>query len=555
MMPANKDIQVDDNPDSYGSKGQSWATSFIEYMKFIVLHPTYCGMPDALKGDGKIQWETPSNRSGGQYKDSHHKRRDWWRAKAAEVGISDREGQWISRTAKVIHPTGEKPCKRCGQVLRIAYVYPNAHFISRAVNLFEDDMRPDELEEVGLYVRRLVDTRGSQTMQSFPKLFESKAISPPALGENLDAWLEWIEETYVPSEPALLSPGVMSNPPDRFDGFHSFNLCCRGKADTGRHKSNMQFYATDRRVFEYWSEGNWIAADRMMGLVRAKFAEHTCADGGEGPPSADHIGPLSLGFAHRPEFRLLSKSANSSKNNRMTFWDVTYLREQEARGIPIVSWYAAPIWNSLKTRVIDEETALRLSKVMRDNQRQAMSFLALLRDEGHVSFLASLLELEFADFSAEFDGLEIVNFVTSYRALRGSARATKYAAEQKSRRVRIGFEALRSYSVKANRHFKQLNSAAIDLNLELAHQNLSSAPERLLELDKEILGILDQPGAFILEEALREVCTRLPKLADEQVFIAARTHLQAAMQGVAAALTALWDDERYVRSESPFDEG
>jgi Alw26I/Eco31I/Esp3I family type II restriction endonuclease len=386
-----------------------------------------------------------------------------------------------------------------------------------------------------------------------PELFTTRTTTPPDLGEDLEAWLEWIEETLVPSESYLLSPGAMSNAPDRFDGFHSFNRCCRGEADTGRHSTNMKTYTTDRRVFEYWSEGNWIAADRMMGLVRTRFANHPNADGGKGPPSADHIGPLSLGFTHRPEFRLLSKSANSSKNNRMTLWDVSYLRAREAQGVAIVSWYAAPIWRALNPHVTDEETALRLSKIMRDNQRQAMRFLAVLRDQGHAAFLASLLELEYADLDVEFEGLAIEDYVTTYRALHSIARTTKYAAEQKSRRMRIGFEALRSYSTKTNRHFKTVHTEAIERRLRQAHQALSDGPAHILQLDREILSILDQPGTHTCEEALRGVCTRLPKVGDEPTFIDARSHLRTAMQDVAEKLALLWNDERYIRAEFAFD--
>ena len=390
--------QIDDDPNSYGSKGQSWNETFVEYMKFIVLHPNYEGMPDAIKDDGKIQWEAPSNRSGGQYRDTHHRRRDWWRAKASQLGIDIREDKWISRTAKTIHPTGEKPCKRCGRVMLIAYVYPCATLVKRCAKEFGDDLAPEPLEAIGDYVQRLVDTIGVSTLRKLPRMLKTKASTPPNHGEDLDRWLEWIEEVYVSSEPSMLSPGAMSNAPDRFDGFHSFNRCCRGEADTGRHSDNMKSYSTDRRVFEYWSEGNWIAADRMMGIVRAKYHDHPSADGGDGPPSADHIGPLSLGFSHRPEFRLLSKSANSAKNNRMSLWDFEYLCRREDEGEPVASWYARPIWQALRHLVVNEETAGRLSKVMRDNQRQAISFLADIRSHGHATFLASLLELEYADF-------------------------------------------------------------------------------------------------------------------------------------------------------------
>lgn len=547
-------VQIDDDPSSYGSKGQSWNATFVDYMKSIVLHPNYSGMPDAVKDDGKIQWEAPSNRSGGQYKDTHHRRRDWWRAKATEIGVDVNKDKWISRTAKIIHPTAEKPCKRCGRVLRIAYVYPSATLTKRCASVFDEDLVPEPLEAIGEYVQRLVDTCGSAALCKLPKLLKTKSSTPPNHGEDLDRWLNWIEENYVPSEPSLLSPGAMSNAPDRFDGFHSFNRCCRGEADTGRHTQNMKSYSTDRRVFEYWSSGNWIAADRMMGIVRARYSSHPSADGGEGPPSADHIGPLSLGFTHRPEFRLLSKNANSAKNNRMSIWDVEYLRQREDGGAQVVSWYARPIWQSLRDLVVDEETALRLSKVMRDNQRQAISFLTDIRAHGHTAFLGSLLELGYADFDVEFENLVIEDFVTKYGALICSPRTTKYATEQKARRLRIGFEALRSYTSKSNRHYTPIDSTAVEHEIKLAVESLARAENGIQELNREIFAVLDQPSTSTHEEALRKLSAKVPRIEDVQAFVQAKHHLEEAMSAVAAELAAMWNDERYVRAEFAFDD-
>jgi Alw26I/Eco31I/Esp3I family type II restriction endonuclease len=546
--------QIDDDPNSYGSKGQSWNATFVEYMTSIVLHPNYSGMPDAVKDDGKIQWEAPSNRSGGKYKDTHHRRRDWWRAKATEIGIDVLRDKWISRTAKTIHPTGEKPCKRCGRVLRIAYVYPNTTLVERCAKVFGEDLVPETLEAIDEYVQRLVDSCGSAILCKLPKLLKTKTSSPPNHGEDLDRWLEWIEEVYVPSEPSLLSPGAMSNAPDRFDGFHSFNRCCRGEADTGRHTQNMKSYSTDRRVFEYWSSGNWIAADRMMGIVRARYSDHLSADGGEGPPSADHIGPLSLGFTHRPEFRLLSKAANSAKNNRMSFWDVEYLRCREVGGTLVVSWYARPIWQALRDLVVDEETALRLSKVMRDNQRQAISFLGQIRNHGHAAFLASLLELGYADFDVRFEELVIEDFVTKYGALICSHRTTKYATEQKARRLRIGFEALRSYAIKSNRHYTPIRSTGVERELRLANESLARAENDIQVLNREIIAVLDQPSTSTHEEALRRLSVKVPRIEDVQSFVQAKHHLEEAMSAVAAELAGMWSDERYVRAEFAFDD-
>ena len=81
-----------------------------------------------------------------------------------------------------------------------------------------------------------------------------------------------------------LGPGAMSNFPDRFDGFHSYNRCCRKREDTGRWDSNMSSYSKDRRAYEFWSDGNIHAANQFM---HSYFFKGT---------SADHIGPISLGF-------------------------------------------------------------------------------------------------------------------------------------------------------------------------------------------------------------------------------------------------------------------
>ncbi len=115
------------DPNQYGSKGQTWHPEFVAYMMEIVTHPAYANMPDAIKNDGKIQWEAPSNRSGGLYQFTHNKRREWWREKATQIGIDSSMDQWISRTAKEIHPTGENPWKRCGNVMKIQNVYPKIY--------------------------------------------------------------------------------------------------------------------------------------------------------------------------------------------------------------------------------------------------------------------------------------------------------------------------------------------------------------------------------------------------------------------------------------------
>jgi len=545
--------EIVDDPVSYGSKGQVWHPKFVAYMKAIVTHPVYAGMPDAVKDDGKIQWEAPSNRSSGKYQNTHHKRREWWRAKAVSIGVDLGSSTWISDTAKRIHPSGEKPCKRCGRIVRIAYAYPNGHLRQRLAKTFGEEFEYDPLKPVTELVQRLVDTYDQDALLQLPTLLSTGSVDAPNLGTNIDKWATWIEDVYIPSEPSMLSPGAMSNAPDRFDGFHSFNLCCRGEADSGRHQINLRSYTTDRRVFEYWSEGDWIAADRLMGLIRAKFQDETCADGGDGPCSADHIGPLSLGFTHRPAFRLLSRAANSAKNNRMSLWDVQHLLEAEKQGVCIISWYAEPLWDLRKGEVVDEETALRLSKLLRDNQRIAMCMLSKLLEAGFLTFLASLLELHYAEYNVEFENLRIEDYVTVYESIRKEPRTTKYAKEQKSRRIRIGFEALRSYGMKENRHFFQVCNEQVEQGLANAIDILSKLPEDIHKLDAELAALLIGTGEGASEQAVREITERLHS-ANSGYVSETRKVLSDTMQKVGESLSGLWDDERYVRAPFDFEE-
>jgi Alw26I/Eco31I/Esp3I family type II restriction endonuclease len=421
--------------------------AFLEYAREIVNHPNYAGMPDPIGGKGEIQWEAPSNRQSGKFKDTHHRRREWWRQKALSVGIDpNADSTWISKTAKTIHPFGKKPCKTCGKELDIAYAYPNEHLLRRIRKLsyFDETFDLSEVEHICDLLARLDKKFGSQIYEDLPELLATTSISIPSLPKTITAWTKYLRERYIPQEPRMLSPGAMSNPPDRFDGFHSFNRCCRSTTDTGRSKENLKSYVTDRRVFEYWVDGDWVAADRLMGQVRSNpiFEKADCFNVMQGgvhskPCQADHIGPISLGFTHRPQFQLLCKTCNSGKNNRMYATDVSLLARVEQSGETVVSWFAQEIWNLRKLSAVDAETALRLSKLLRDNRHTYMSLLKMILDGGSYTFLTSLLHLEAADYDPEFVELSARNHLTSFKTINRKSRLTKYATEQKARRIRI----------------------------------------------------------------------------------------------------------------------
>lgn len=535
-----------DAVDLGGFRGQKPHDIFHNYMTAIASHPAFEGMPDAYYDDGRVQWEAPSNRTGGKFKDSHQKRREWWAKQAGILGISTLEDRWISRVAKSIHPTMKKPCKKCGHVMDIRYVYPSKALLARIRKLkfIEADFETSQIEDIFSLISRMHDSYGEQVLKAFA-VFWKGASSLPKASAPLADWLEWIENDLVPKEPRTLSPGAMSNAPDRFDGFHSFNRCCRGEADKGRTVSNLRSYTTDRRVFEYWAAGNWIAADRLMGIIRRDFRDEPCMNGHAGPCQADHIGPISLGFNHFPRFQLLCASCNSAKNNRMYPSDVAWLVEQEGRGEQVISWHTESLWKSLKHQVLTQEHSLRLSKVLRDNRHSYMNALAKIAENGNFGFLASLLELHHADQDVEFVGLRISKHITEFDEIRYTQRDTKYSAEQKARRSRIAFRELLAYFSKINRSAYVVSDAASDASLLFT----------LRELDKmkHLTASLDSAIETALESDPTEADTRFRQIYldfidfDLKIFDAVRGSLRLHMDAVSEILASMWEHERFTR--------
>lgn len=531
---------------SIGFKGQSPHQIFQKYMEKMVSSTAYSGMPDTHYDDGRIQWEAPSNRTGGKFKDSHQRRRDWWARKAESIGISPRQDQWISKTAKAIHPTKNKPCKKCGRVMDIRYVYPSVSLLKKinGLDFVDPGFEGEQTEDIFALLSRLHERYEDDLIVSLPAIFPQRVSA--AKSENLKDWLDWIEIELSPSEPkGILSPGVMSNAPDRFDGFHSFNLCCRKNADTGRSKENLRSYSTDRRVFEYWAAGDWIAADRLMGKIRRDFRNEKCLNGHPGPCQADHIGPISLGFDHHPHFQLLCGSCNSAKNNRMSAGDVAWLVDHESTGDQIISWHSRRAWDRCKGLVKNDENALRLSKILRDNRHSLMASLSLIAGEGHLAFLASLLELKHAEFNVEFVNLRIEDHITKWDGINRIQRETKYAVEQKARRSRIAFAELMTYFHKANRNAFVVENTESRVHLDAVLRLLGKLKSSTEEYDTAIRDAIASSPAFA-DGMFRDIQNRFDNF-DFEIFEEVKVALCDHMNEIGEQLAGMWDDDRFIR--------
>lgn len=532
--------------------------AFLQYEEEIVSHPAYAGMPDLRHDDGTIQWEAPSNRGSGVFQFSHDKRYQWWVEKAKEIGISTDEDKWISKVAKTIHPTKQHPCKVCGRVMDIRYCYLSSNFIKRVQKLsfYDGSVEMEETTHILDFVTSFVDTYGDVAYDSLPGLLKcTQAKEIPNLPHDLSSWTSWIEQSYIPKEPSMLSPGAMSNAPDRLDGFHTFNRCCRSTADKGRSKENLASYSTDRRAFENWSDGNWITANKLMGFINSNpsMKKEHCAkeeNGGHHPRpcSADHIGPISLGFCHRPEFQLLCKPCNSAKNNRMYYTDVLHLIEVEEDGKTVATWYADPIWQKCKGKVTDKESALRLSRVMRDNRNVAMMLLADFIDRNEFLFLFTLLNLEYADYDYDIiPGTTKISHQIVTVDFSRKASTLRYVNIQKTRKIRVAFYSLSEYAKKENRNGYTYTNSKIEALKKQAFIILSNISSNMKTLNASLIAALSDEERVDAEIEAFLSAVDYTALKRTQEFIDVKELLKQIMELVAQELSSNWDDPRYSR--------
>lgn len=532
--------------------------AFLQYEEEIVNHPAYAGMPDLRHDDGSIQWEAPSNRGTGVFQFSHDKRYQWWIDKATEIGINTNEDKWISKAAKKIHPTKLHPCKVCGRVMDIRYCYLSANFMRRVQKLpfYDDTVAMDELTHILDFVSEFIDTYGEKAYESLPYLLKCSQVNEiPKLPNDLSIWTAWISENYIPCEPSMLGPGAMANPPDRLDGFHTYNRCCRPSADSGRSKENLASYSTDRRAFENWSDGNWITANKLMGYVNsnAKMKQETCANAVNGgqhsrPCSADHIGPISLGFCHRPEFQFLCKSCNSAKNNRMYYSDVLHLISVENSGKTVVTWYANGIWQKCKNKVKDKEDALRLSRIMRDNRNIAMMLLAEFLNRKEYLFLLTLLNLQYAECEYDIlpDTISITNHIISVDFSSKSSNL-RYVNIQKTRKIRVAFSSLMEYAKKENRNGYTYSNDEIEKMKQSAFVLLDRVDFSLKEKNNFLIKIIDSDQVSDKEIETFISSISYAELTNIDEYVKVKNILQQIMEKIATELSSKWNDPRYSR--------
>jgi Alw26I/Eco31I/Esp3I family type II restriction endonuclease len=440
---------------------RTWHENFVQYTEMIVAHDNYKGLYFDRGADGRVTWVVTGKSDRGQ------QRRQWWDIQCRKAGIPIKAGCY-AKIAVALHPTKKHICQICGKALSIEYVYPNKNTLKRLNEKLKTDIKP-----FSLTVFEIVKKHGT-TPAAIKKIKASFKIESCGVTQaNLGNYIFKNCQTR-------LSPGVMSNSPDRFDGFHSDGNCCRSESDKGRHKDNLQRYSQDRRVYENWADGNWKMADRLM----AEFAKHNL--------SADHIGPISLGFCHRAKFQPMTKSENSAKNNRMSFADIQTLLADEANGEQVISWHSKYLWDKLKNKISDDIEAVKLSSLMRNNLHQILLVFSIISEKDYNDFLTELLNPQYSFFDYKFKGFNPQT--GDYKKVMTKKLTGKNQQNNVDRYVRIAFESLENYKEKGNRKQYAWDNSEIDNSIIIVLQHLA-------ESDKE--GALNQLKATF--EKLAEI--------------------------------------------------
>ena len=411
---------------------RNWYPEFYQYMDEIVGHPNYQGLPITKKADGTWGWITTKKARIGQA------RMAWCEAKARELGFEVKPGVY-AKVMREIHPTKWKVCQICGRKLSIYYHYPTANTLKALRRQFH--ISYEETDHISDIWEDLLQREFTHAeIAVFWIQRGGLRLSPSAAKDDI---IQALERLCREEGKRILSPGAMADFPDRFDGFHSYNLCCRALEDTGRSEENLRRYTKDRRAYECWSDGNIRAANQFM---KSDYFRGT---------TADHIGPISLGFVHDPCYlRPLSGSENSALRDRLTVDDIGRILQIQARtGVYPMSWYGRLLWEHIRSRYLQfpalTETAYR--DALRQNRSNFMFALWYVMetcgDPGENFLEAAFLRPHYDCFSYDYqfnDQGDITGTLPRHFTERSQYEIQRYR--------RVALAAAYEYQEKENRH-------------------------------------------------------------------------------------------------------
>lgn len=451
-----------------------WNKKFVEYMNFIINHPNYNGLPITKRSDGSYSWIAPAKGNIGL------ERINWAKNKMKELGISENDKSPYSKLMFEIHPTKEKVCQICGNTMSLYYIYINSSFaksIKKEFNYNSD------------ITQSIYDVCNDLIALNFEECHIKKFLIDAfhldiSLSNSLNFILQNCEKCCRNGNSKKLGPGAMSNFPDRFDGFHTYNRCCRSKEDKGRSKENLRTYGKDRRAYEYWSDGNIYAANLFM---HSHYFIGT---------SADHIGPISLGFVHDSHYlQPMSAGENSSKRDKLSLEDInTLINIENSTGISAISSFSSEIWKYIKQNYLDNKNDIPIYReLLKQNMTNFMFIIWTINNKcktkGKKFLIKTFLEPKFDYFN--YDYSFNVNGEIIKKTLRHKTDSSK---NEINRYIRIAFESINDYNEKDNRNLKNTLDK-VDLNSlynVCALINSNYAQDTIVSLLKNLIISIEQ---------------------------------------------------------------
>lgn len=435
---------------------KQWHSQFIKYMERIVNNENYKGLPIKKKPDGSYAWIATAKSDVGQG------RIDWCIHKAHDLGLIVDYEPYPGMYADVmleIHPTKWKVCQICGREMSLYYHYPNATFLKSLNKTFNCNFT--DCDHISDIWDELIN-RGIKKIALAQFLIQKGGLDLNPDIASKDEIIDALEYACRKGDKKCLGPGAMSNFPDRYDGFHTYNRCCRTTQDKGRSKENLKSYTKDRRAYEYWSDGNIHAANQFMG---SSYFEGT---------SADHIGPISLGFVHDSHYlQPMPSGDNSSKRDRLQVVDIESIIETQNRtGVYPMSWQSKLIWEYIRTNYTQHPD--KVSNVYRDALKQNMAnfmfiLLCILEkcpNNGEEFLVKAYLEpnYDYFNYSYRFNEKgEIIGKEPRHFTDRNQYETNRYR--------RIAIEAVYDYNEKDNRHnTNDLTSSERSVLLKICQQ-------------------------------------------------------------------------------------
>jgi hypothetical protein len=183
----------------------------------------------------------------------------------------------------------------------------------------------------------------------------------------------------------------------------------------------------------------------------------------------------------------------------MTLNDVKTLINDEKRGEKVISWHSKYIWDALKNKVENQNDALILSKLMRNNLHYILILFSKISESGHNDFLKKYLHPEYSFIDYKFVDF---NPIDSQIKINEKPLNSKNKQKNADRYIRIAFESLEYYKDVKNRNTKIWNSQIVD---KLVNAFLPCLESNDNNFKEELLNeILNQ----LAKEALITFCTK-----------------------------------------------